>query len=135
NAAFGRKKLLYQRILLVGQIALIAQAPALVAPTILLRPHAPSPRIDAHGGTESQAILPTQENSGRALREDLPLICNRHCTVALGPYFRRHLCALVLAEPAPGRRRAMREVSVVSRFRSALHERLNVVAKEPLPKR
>src|SRR5262249_19486493 len=65
NAAFGRKKVLYQRIL--GQIALIAQAPALVAPTILLRPHAPSPRIDAHGGTESQAILPTQENSGRAL--------------------------------------------------------------------
>src|SRR5262249_44116644 len=70
-----------------------------------------------------------------SIREDLPLICNRHCTVALGPYFRRHLCALVLAEPAPGRRRAMREVSVVSRFRSALHERLNVVAKEPLPKR
>src|SRR5262249_35704068 len=68
NAAFGRKKLLYQRILLVGQIALIAQTPALVAPTVLLRPHAPSSRIDAHGGTESQAILPTQENSGRALR-------------------------------------------------------------------
>src|SRR5262249_33430054 len=66
-AAFGRKKLLYQRILLVGQIALIAQTPALVAPTVLLRPHAPSSRIDAHGGTESQAILPTQENSGRAL--------------------------------------------------------------------
>jgi len=45
SMAFGRKKLLYQRILLVGQIALIAQTPALVAPTILLRPHAPSPRI------------------------------------------------------------------------------------------
>src|ERR1700680_1608786 len=28
----------------------------------------PPPRIDAHGGTESQPILPTQENSGRALR-------------------------------------------------------------------
>jgi hypothetical protein len=42
------KKLLNQRILLVGQIALIA-------------------RIDARGGTESETILPTQENSGRAL--------------------------------------------------------------------
>jgi hypothetical protein len=29
----------------------------------------------------------------------------------------------------------MREVSLVSRFRSALHERLDAVAKEPLPKR
>src|SRR5215470_18119558 len=70
NAAFGRKKLLYQRILLVGQIALITQTSALVAPTVLLSPHAPSPRIDAHGGTESQPILMTQENSGRALSID-----------------------------------------------------------------
>src|SRR5262249_21208015 len=55
---------------LVSQIALIAQTPPLVAPTVLLRPHAPSPRIDAHGGTESQLILMTQENSGPALKTE-----------------------------------------------------------------
>ena len=29
----------------------------------------------------------------------------------------------------------MKEASIMSRFRSALHERLDVVAKEPLPER
>jgi len=29
----------------------------------------------------------------------------------------------------------MKEASIISRFRSALHERLDVVAKEPLPER
>src|SRR5262245_46645750 len=67
HATLRREEVLYQRILLVRQIALIAQTLALIASAIFRRPHVAPGRIDAHGGTESQPIPPTQENSGRAL--------------------------------------------------------------------
>jgi hypothetical protein len=73
HAALRWQKRLYQCILLIGQIALIAQTLALVASAVLGRPHGRPRRIDAHGGTESQPIPRTQENSGRALRGAGPL--------------------------------------------------------------
>ena len=73
NPLLGRSVLIVEDEPLIA-LELHDATPALVAPTIFLRPHAPSPRIDAHGGTESQAILPTQENSGRALSESLHAI-------------------------------------------------------------
>src|SRR5262252_1977191 len=67
----GGRKTLNQRILLIGQIALIPKSLALTASAVLGRPHAGPRRIDVHGATESQAILPTQENSGRALSPEI----------------------------------------------------------------
>src|SRR5215472_9266967 len=68
DVTLRRQKRLNQRILLIGQVALIPKSLALIASTVLGRPHAGPRRIDVHGATESQAILQTQENSGRALR-------------------------------------------------------------------
>ena len=53
SMAFGRKKLLYQRILLVGQIALIAQTPALVDSSSSTCPVPANPEVYARSRTPS----------------------------------------------------------------------------------